>query len=203
MLYPAVEAYKTQAEQLLASRVLPSFRIQSISIAMKRPDFIKNYKDLMDEDNAHYPGSDELLSIGAPVGRALGLKNIGIHIESLPPGRRTSWPHAEKEEEEFAYIIEGKPQAWIDGDVYDLSPGDFIAFPSGTGIAHTFINNTGENVLMLVGGEASKPENKIFYPLHPKRNEEMKDKDAFWENHPNRELGNHDGLPDSLRNKNG
>lgn len=52
---------------------------------------------------------------------------------------------------------------------------------------------------MLVGGEAFKKENKIFYPLHPKRNDEMKEKDAFWEGHPQNEMGTHDGLPDKLR----
>ena len=156
---------------------------------MKRPNFIKNYKDLMEEDNASYPGSDELLAIGSPVGKKLGLQKIGIHVETIPPGRRTSWPHAEKTEEEFAF----------DGNVYDLNPGDFIAFPAGTGISHTFINNSEETVTMLVGGEARKEDNKIFYPMHPKRNEEMKELGAFWEGHPERELGNHDGLPDKLR----
>ncbi|HXH76088.1 MAG TPA: cupin domain-containing protein [Bacteriovoracaceae bacterium] len=164
-----------------------------------RPEFIKNYKELMDEDNATYPGSTELLSQGSPVGKKLGLKKIGVHIETLHPGRRTSWPHAESEEEEFAYVIEGNPQAWIDGEVYDLSPGDFVAFPSGTGIAHTFINNTDQVVLLLVGGEATKKENKFFYPLHSERNEEMKKKGAFWDNHPWRKLGAHDGLPDKQR----
>lgn len=168
---------------------------------MKRPEFIRNYKELIEEDNAHYPGSDELLSIGAPVGRSLGLKKIGIHIETLLPGRRTSWPHAEKEEEEFAYVIEGTPQVWIDGEVFDLAPGDFIAFPSGTGIAHTFINNSESTVLLLVGGETHNPENRIFYPMHPKRNQEMKEKGAFWDGHPEHSLGDHDGLPDNIRER--
>ncbi len=166
---------------------------------MKRPEFIANYRDLMDEDNAHYPGSDELLSVGAPVGRKLGLEKIGIHIETLLPGRRTSWPHAEKEEEEFGYVVSGTPQVWVDGEVYDLSAGDFVAFPAGTGISHTFINNSTEPVVLLVGGEASKPDNKIFYPLHPKRNEEMRLKGHLWEDVPERELGTHDGIPDEQR----
>lgn len=169
-----------------------------VAMMITRPPFIKNFRDIMDEDTACYPGSSELLSQGAPVGRVLGLKKIGIHIETLHPGRRTSWPHAESSEEEFGYVIEGHPQAWIDGKIYDLSPGDFVAFPSGTGIAHTFINNTEEVVLLLVGGEATKTENKIFYPLHPERNEEMKKKGALWEDCPARELGNHNGLPDKL-----
>lgn len=169
--------------------------------AIKRPPFIANYKELMNEDNACYPGSDELLSIGAPVGKKLGLNKIGVHIESLPPGRRTSWPHAESEEEEFAYVIEGHPHVWIDGYLHQLNPGDFVAFPAGTGIAHTFINNSEKNCLLLVGGEKTKAENLIFYPLHKGRNEELKKDGLYWENHPLHEMGDHDGLPDKLRKK--
>nr|MBA2404737.1 cupin domain-containing protein [Bdellovibrionales bacterium] len=104
---------------------------------MNRPSFIGHYLDFLDDDDAHYPGSDELLSIGSAVGKKLGLKKIGIHIETLLPGRRTSWPHAESEEEEFGFVIEGNPDVWIDGTLHALKPGDFVAFPSGTGIAHT------------------------------------------------------------------
>ena len=167
-----------------------------------RPSFIGHYKDLIDEDSCTYPDSTELLSHGSPVGRKLGLKSIGIHIETLYPGRRTSWPHAESLEEEFAFVIEGHPDVWIDGELYSLNPGDFVAFPSGTGIAHTFINNTEKDALLLVGGESTKKDNKIYYPLHPKRNDEMKEKGCFWEASPKHKLGDHDGLPDKIREKN-
>jgi ribosomal-protein-alanine N-acetyltransferase len=166
-----------------------------------RPSFIGNYRDFIDEDNAHYPNSSELLAIGSPIGRKLGLKKIGIHIETIQSGRRTSWPHAEKEEEEFAFVIKGNPEAWINGVQYPLSEGDFVAFPSGTGIAHTFINNTESDVIMLVGGEAKKATNKIFYPLNPQRNGEMKKINALWEDYPKQEMGAHDGLPDKQRNE--
>jgi uncharacterized cupin superfamily protein len=162
---------------------------------MKRPPFIGNYKDVQEPDNSHYQGSDELLSIGAPVGKKFGLKKIGIHIETLLPGRRTSWPHAESDEEEFAYVIEGNPHVWIDGHIHELSPGDFVAFPSGIGIAHTFLNNTNKVCLLLVGGEANKSENKVFYPLHPERNKQCDEKNMLWKDHPQHELGPHDGLP--------
>lgn len=166
---------------------------------MKKPPFIGNYKDVQEQDDSHYLGSDELLSIGAPIGKKFGLKAIGIHIETLLPGRRTSWPHAESAEEEFAYVIEGHPHVWVDGETYELKPGDFVAFPAGTGIAHTFLNNTEKNCILLVGGEASKPENKIFYPLHPHRNQQCKDKGTLWTDYPQRPLGPHDGLPDKQR----
>jgi uncharacterized cupin superfamily protein len=165
---------------------------------MDRPDFIGNYRDHMSEDDCTYPGSTERLSHGAPIGRKLGLKAIGLHVEILPPGRRTSWPHAEEKEEEFVYVLEGTPQVWIDGHAHDLREGDLVALPSGTGIAHTILNSSDQTVRLLVGGENIKG-NRIFYPKHPARNETCREKGWLWEDHPEHDLGDHDGLPDQLR----
>ena len=167
----------------------------------KRPEFIKNYLEIQDADDARYSNSDEPHSIGSPFSKRFGLKKIGIHHEVLPPGRRTSYPHAESEEEEFVYVIEGCPDAWIDGNLYRLSPGDAVGFPSGTGICHTFINNTETNVRLLVVGEATKKENKYFYAFDEERNQVLKEKGLLWENPPKRDLGDHDSLPDKLRNR--
>ena len=84
---------------------------------MKRPDCIKHFSEIQEEDNSHYPKSDEILSQGSPFSRKMGLNRIGIHHELLKPGRRTSWPHAESTEEEFVYVIEGYPQVWLNGNV--------------------------------------------------------------------------------------
>lgn len=130
-----------------------------------RPSFIGHYTEFLDDDSSSYPGSSELLSIGSAVGKKLGLQRIGVHIETLLPGRRTSYPHAESDEEEFAYVIEGNPHVWINGDLHPLRPGDFVAFPAGTGITHTFINNAATPAVLLVGGEARKDSNRIIYPL--------------------------------------
>src|SRR5207253_1261241 len=135
---------------------------------------------------------DELMSIGAPLGEQLGLTRLGIHHERLPPGRRTSFPHAESAEEEFVYVLEGTPDAWIDGRLFRLKAGDAVAFPSPTGIAHTFLNNTEEEVRLLVVGEKPKPENRIHYPLNPERKPL---RDDWWDNPPQRPMGDHDGLP--------
>ncbi len=166
-----------------------------------RPPFIGHYTEFLDDDNASYPGSTELLSIGSAVGKSLGLKKIGIHIETLLPGRRTSYPHAESEEEEFAYVIEGNPHAWINGDLHPLKPGDFIAFPSGTGITHTFINNSNQKAILLVGGETRKATNKIIYPLNDEINLIRKTQECLWENAPVQVMGTHNGLPDKQNNQ--
>lgn len=160
---------------------------------------IGHWTEHLGNDDAKYPNSEELLSHGAPIGHKLGLKAIGIHIELLYPGRRTSWPHAESHEEEFAYVLEGYPDVWLDGVLYKLNPGDFVALPSGTGIAHTFLNNTSHLCKLLVGGEGSKKENQIHYPLHPSRNADMETRGRWWKNAHKAELGSHDGMTEAIR----
>jgi uncharacterized cupin superfamily protein len=163
---------------------------------MNRTEFIKHYSEIQQADDSHYPGSTELLSIGSPFAKAFGLKRIGIHHEILPPGRRTSYPHAEEDEEEFVFVIEGNPDVWIDGHTHRLKPGDGVGFPCGTGVSHTFLNNTDLTVRLLVVGEASKRENKIFYPLNPERKEQVGKN--WWTDAPKKELGKHPGRPDKF-----
>lgn len=164
---------------------------------LERPSFIAHWKEIQHTHNGwHYDEDDELMSIGAPFGRHFGLTKLGIHHETLLPGRRTSFPHAESAEEEFVYVIEGEPDVWIDGHLHRLKAGDAVGFPAGTGIAHSFLNNTEAEVRLLVVGERSKPENRVFYPLHAGRRPLHPD---WWEGHPTRPLGPHDGMTDAVR----
>lgn len=161
-----------------------------------RPSCIRHWSEIEGPDDGHYQGDDELMSIGAPFARHFGLNRLGIHHERLPPGRRTSFPHAESAEEEFVYVIEGHPDVWLDGELHRLNPGDGVGFPAGTGLAHTFINNSGADVRLLVVGETAKQENRIFYPKNPERQAMRSD---WWDDVPSRATGSHDGLPDMVR----
>jgi uncharacterized cupin superfamily protein len=165
--------------------------------ASKRPPFLISSADVP-EVVGSYQNSDESLSAGRRIGEAAGLLRIGLHLDRVPPGRRTSWPHAEEKEEEFVFVLEGEIDAWIDGEVHRLRAGDLAAFPAGTGIAHTFINNGAADALLLVGGERDKPDNRIAYPLHPQRRADMP-WSRTWSDRPARPLGPHDGLPDVVR----
>ncbi len=158
-----------------------------------RPPFIVSPSEVT-EETGRYPGSDEDLSAGRPIGRAAGLQRIGLHLERVAPGTRTSWPHAEEKEEEFVFVVEGEVNAWIDGVLYPMKAGDLAAFPAGTGICHTFLNDSDRDALLLVGGERDKPDNRIFYPLHPHRREQMSPA-RWWDDVPLAEQGPHDGLP--------
>ena len=164
-----------------------------------RPSFIVSARDVTEKAHV-YPQSSEQMGPVRRLGKIAGLLRIGVNVQRLPPGTRSSWPHAEENEEEFVYVIEGEVDAWIDGDLHRMVSGDLAAFPAGTGICHCFINNSDREALLLVGGEAAKPGSRIFYPLNPSRQKDMKASD-WWEDVPQHPLGPHDGLPDLMRSK--
>ena len=163
-----------------------------------RPAFLVSTRDVPEQPPGRYPDSDEPLSSGRPIGRAAGLRRIGLHVERLPPGHRTSWPHAEEDEEEFVYVLEGNIDAWIDGVLHPMVAGDLAAFPAGTGISHTMINNGTTEALLLVGGERAKSDSRIVYPIDPVRRAQIP-WSGWWDDAPERPLGPHDGLPDARR----
>ncbi len=162
-----------------------------------RPDCAANWRDILEKDEGGYPGSLEKHGIDAKFGRRARFSRIGIHLEVLPPGRRTSWPHAERDEEEWVYVIAGEVRCWIDGHLHKMTEGDFVGFEARTGVTHVVINDSDQDALLLVGAEAARQRNQFWYPYHPHRDKEVGD--LFWADHPKPKLGPHDGLPDALR----
>jgi uncharacterized cupin superfamily protein len=96
------------------------------------------------------------------------------HHEIVEPGHHTSWPHAEKTEDEFVHVLEGTPDVWLDvwldGVLHRRQPGDSVGFKAGNGLAHTFITNTDQPVRLLCIGDTVREGNRIHYAVHPERN---------------------------------
>ncbi|MGQ0567621.1 MAG: cupin domain-containing protein [Gemmobacter sp.] len=143
-----------------------------------------------------YHNDDEPMGRDADYGRHFGLKRLGIHHLRLPPGRRSSFPHAESAEDEFVYVVSGTPDVWLDGHLHRLAPGDAVGFPAGDGLCHSFLNNTKDEVMLIVVGDRSRAENRIVYPRNP---EQKPGRNDWWEDAPDRPLGAHDGLTDARR----
>jgi uncharacterized cupin superfamily protein len=163
------------------------------------PEHVVYWRDILNKKPARYPDSDEDQGLSAPFGKRARFSRIGIHAEVLKPGRRTSYPHAERDEDEFVYVVQGAVDAWTDGHITPMGEGDFIGWEGGSGITHVILNNSDEDALLLVGGEASKVRNQYWYPYHPSRNKAAGAN--YWADHPIPKLGPHDGLPDALREK--
>lgn len=164
-----------------------------------KPPVVLHWRDVIENKPVRYPGSDEDTVLDAPLGKKFRFGHIGVRFQILKPGRRTSWPHAERSEDEFVFVVKGHVECWLNGWLYPMKEGDFVGFAAGTGITHTIINNTNEEAWLMVGGVASRVRNEFFYVFHEKRNKDVGD--LYWKDHPPLKLGPHDGMPDALRGK--
>ncbi|NJS38056.1 MAG: cupin domain-containing protein [Rhodobacteraceae bacterium] len=159
---------------------------------MKRPPEILRWEDIEGPEWS-YKGRSEQMGRDADYSTHFGFDLLGIHHVRLEPGRRTSLPHAESNEDEFIFVIEGTPDVWIDGHLHRLLPGDAVGFKAGNGVAHTFLNNSDTVVRLIVAGDMPRAENRIVYPMNPDRRPL---RDDWWEDAPRADLGPHDGKPD-------
>jgi uncharacterized cupin superfamily protein len=159
------------------------------------PENAVDWRTLRAETGNAYPDSAELLADFVRLSGVIGLGRIGGGIDILPPGRRTSWPHAERDEEEFVFVLEGTPSLWQDGHVYPMRPGDFAGWRSGTGVAHTILNESDRPAILFTFGEASRARGQVHYPLHRARNRALAKVGRHWAEAPAKPLGPHDGCP--------
>ena len=135
----------------------------------ERPSFIVHAADLPEEESAYKaPYDAEKLSWSRNLGKPTGGVRLGYWYERLPPGRRTSFTHAHSAEEEAVWVVAGRchVRLVVDGrtDEHEIGPGDFVCFPAGTGIAHTFVNHGTADCDLFVVGERRPDEDRVRYP---------------------------------------
>ena len=83
-----------------------------------------------------------------------GLRRIALTLARVPPGKESFVYHSHERDEEFLFILSGRGRAEIDGNVYEVGPGDFMGF-TAPGVAHHLINPHEEDLVYLMGGERS------------------------------------------------
>lgn len=100
------------------------------------------------------------------LGDFFGLAHFGVNLTTLQPGGESSLLHGHSVQEEFIYVLEGKPTLRT-GDVEtELSPGDCAGFRPG-GPPHQLVNRTDGVVIYLEigdrlpGDEGSYPEDDL------------------------------------------
>ncbi len=145
---------------------------------------IFNGLDNIPNSSYSYPGDDETFTNGVCLSEEFKLKRTVIWLERMPVGKRSSWPHAHAMEEEFVYVLEGNPTVWLNGQKTKNSPETGVDFKAGSGVAHTLINETDKEVFYLCVGESETENDKIFYPEHPERNEQMRKEGSLWDDRP-------------------
>jgi uncharacterized cupin superfamily protein len=99
-----------------------------------------------------HPWNSQSEILGTQLGRTLGLKRTGVNFAKVPPGKESFVYHSHYCEEEWIYILSGYGIAEIDGAEFEVSAGDFMAFPTPS-VAHHLRNAGDEDLVYLMGGE--------------------------------------------------
>lgn len=88
-----------------------------------------------------------------PLGDLFGLANFGVNLTRLAPNAVSSLRHAHTRQDEFVFILHGRPTLHTDEGRMQLSPGMCAGFKSGTGNGHHLLNETAEEVIYLEVGD--------------------------------------------------
>ena len=97
------------------------------------------------------------------LGNAVGLSQFGVNLTTLKPGAWSSQRHWHASEDEFVYILEGRPTLITDAGETVLEPGMCAGFKAGTGDGHHLVNKSKEDVLYLEIGDRT-PGDSAIYP---------------------------------------
>jgi uncharacterized cupin superfamily protein len=93
------------------------------------------------------------------LGERFGLQAFGINLTRLAPRSASSVRHAHSRQDEFIYVLRGRPALYTDEGRVELEPGMCAGFAAGTGNAHHLVNETEEEVEYLeIGDRATGDE---------------------------------------------
>ena len=97
------------------------------------------------------------------LGDLFGLTNFGVNLTRLAPNAVSALRHAHTRQDEWIYILEGRPTLHTDGVRTQLCPGMCAGFKAGTGNGHRLVNETAEDVVYLEVGDRT-PGDEASYP---------------------------------------
>jgi uncharacterized cupin superfamily protein len=97
------------------------------------------------------------------LGDALGLKNFGVNLTTIPPGAISALRHWHSHEDEFIYVVSGELTLVTDGGEQRLAPGMCAGFPAGKADGHCLVNRTDRDAVYLEVGDR-RPQDAVTYP---------------------------------------
>ena len=96
------------------------------------------------------------------LGDLFGLRNFGVNLTRLAPGGESALLHRHTVQDEFVYILEGRPTLVTEHGESELQPGMCAGFPAA-GEAHQLVNRTDADVVYLEIGDRL-PGDGASYP---------------------------------------
>jgi len=86
------------------------------------------------------------------LGDATGLKNIGVHLVRVEPGKESTEYHIHYYEEECIYILSGSGVLILNDEEFAVGANDFIGLPVNSA-AHNLVNRSSADLVFLVMGQ--------------------------------------------------
>jgi len=136
-------------------------------MAEKKPCLLRAQDISAAEQTGSHPWNPQSLIIGTRLAPLVGLQRTGVSRVRIPPGKESFVYHLHHREEEWIYILSGRGVAEIDGEEFEVGPGDFMGFPTPS-VAHHLRNPHNEDLVYLMGGENLDMEIADF-PRYGKR----------------------------------
>lgn len=88
--------------------------------------------------------------------------HVGVLIEGPPPGKRLAPRHYHMLEEEHALILDGEVTLLLDDERHVMRAGDYVCFPAGLKIGHSFLNSGAGPCSYLMIGERNPNDLQVF-----------------------------------------
>lgn len=117
----------------------------------EQTDHVVNVDDAKEEvylEGEHWGHAFKVLtpSLGRGGGR------LGVNQTRLPPGRAACPFHYHQREDEVFFVLSGRGVLRYGDALRELSPGDCVSCPAGTGVAHQIANPYDEDLVYLAIG---------------------------------------------------
>jgi uncharacterized cupin superfamily protein len=126
---------------------------------MGQREGVVNMREVPEEtwEEGRFGGRDQDL------GGAAGSVAVGLRRTVLPPGKQSFPRHAHMAEEEIFFVVRGHGTLLRGEERVAVEAGDVAAFPAGTGVAHAFVADPGEELEYLSIGERNDND-VVLYP---------------------------------------
>lgn len=103
----------------------------------------------------------------ALISNKLGLSEMFMHHNLLPPGRRASAPHFHKLSEELIIVLTGTVTLIIDAEEHALQAGDIVGIAVNNSRLHYLENRSSRIAKFLVINSKTPENDQVIYELNP------------------------------------
>jgi uncharacterized cupin superfamily protein len=109
-----------------------------------------------------YSFEPPIAALMADIGRALGSASIGLTIQTVQPGRRSSRRHRHVFQEEILIVMGGHGTLHHGDARLTVGPGDAICYLPGDSEPHTFENTGSEDLVVWAFGNRFRHEVCVY-----------------------------------------